>query len=258
VSARAARARGKTGRLLEAAGLFPFAEAVLGPLMVQLDLRRLRSFYGSLVRPGDLVFDIGANVGRHSLVFLELGARIVAVEPQQGCIERLERALAGKQAVVESLAVGDRPGRASLFLNSLSHERATLCAEHVATGRFSRGWEGAEEVEVTTLDLLISRHGVPDLCKIDVEALEPKVLGGLTVPIAMIVFEFHEGLPGTGECLQLLRALGPYEFNYRVGRSGRLSADRWLTSAGVYDHMVETPNLFGDVVARLRSSPAGS
>ena len=38
--------------------------------------------YGQFVRPGDLVFDIGAHVGDRVASFRRLGARVVAVEPQ--------------------------------------------------------------------------------------------------------------------------------------------------------------------------------
>ena len=42
----------------------------------------LRRFYGSIVKPGDLVFDIGAHVGSRSSTLLSLGTNVVAVEPQ--------------------------------------------------------------------------------------------------------------------------------------------------------------------------------
>src|SRR5438270_13965693 len=56
------------------------------------DSRRIRArddearFYRSLLngfRPGNLIFDIGANAGEKTDVFLRLGARVVAVEPDQ-------------------------------------------------------------------------------------------------------------------------------------------------------------------------------
>jgi hypothetical protein len=51
---------------------------------------RLR-FYGAFVSAGDLVFDVGAHVGNRTAVFLELGARVVAVEPQAQCVAELQR-----------------------------------------------------------------------------------------------------------------------------------------------------------------------
>src|SRR5689334_4646326 len=48
------------------------------------DDERLR-FYRQFVGPGDLVFDVGANVGHVTKVFLRAGARVVAIEPQSIC-----------------------------------------------------------------------------------------------------------------------------------------------------------------------------
>src|SRR5580700_6588617 len=43
-------------------------------------------FYGRLLtgfRHGDLIFDVGANEGLKTDIFLRLGARVVAIEPDQ-------------------------------------------------------------------------------------------------------------------------------------------------------------------------------
>jgi hypothetical protein len=36
-------------------------------------------------REGDLIFDVGANHGGQADIFLRLGARVVAVEPDESC-----------------------------------------------------------------------------------------------------------------------------------------------------------------------------
>ena len=43
--------------------------------------------YGNFVRPGDLVFDVGAHVGDRVASFRRLGARVIAVEPQEAMVE---------------------------------------------------------------------------------------------------------------------------------------------------------------------------
>lgn len=49
----------------------------------------LRSFYAQFISPGDLVFDIGANVGSYTEMFLRLGAKVVAAEPNRECALRV-------------------------------------------------------------------------------------------------------------------------------------------------------------------------
>ena len=56
--------------------------------------RRLRALYGQFVRPGDLVFDIGAHLGNRTRAFAALGCRVVAVEPQPH-VARMLRTLVG-------------------------------------------------------------------------------------------------------------------------------------------------------------------
>src|SRR5262245_14387061 len=89
----------------------------------------MRGFYAGLMQPGELCFDVGANIGNRVKVFLRCGARVVAVEPQRRCARILRRAFRRAPAftLVEK-AVGAEPGRAEIrlgdadILSSLSPE----------------------------------------------------------------------------------------------------------------------------------------
>src|SRR5437763_1165313 len=48
-----------------------------------------RSLYRQFVTRGDLCFDVGANIGDRTRAFLDLGARVVAIDPQPSCVRRL-------------------------------------------------------------------------------------------------------------------------------------------------------------------------
>ena len=50
--------------------------------------RRWTQLYARFVKPGDLVFDIGAHVGDRVAAFRRLGARVVALEPQPALARR--------------------------------------------------------------------------------------------------------------------------------------------------------------------------
>jgi hypothetical protein len=65
----------------------------------------------------------------------------------------------------------------------------------------------------------------------------------------VVVFEFHEGLRGTRECIDLLTALGEYRFNFRVSRSPRLALPELVEAASVLEAI--DPRMYGDMVARL-------
>jgi hypothetical protein len=45
-------------------------------------LGNMTSFYQQFLQPGDLCFDVGANMGNRVEAFLKIGANVVVVEPQ--------------------------------------------------------------------------------------------------------------------------------------------------------------------------------
>lgn len=172
-------------------------------------------FYAQFVGTGDLVFDVGANVGNRTKAFLRLGCKVVAFEPQASCADTL-RALYGRNSsftLVEE-ALGSQPGRSVMKIGSES-ALSTLSdewVEHVsATGRFkAHVWTQTQDVVVTTLDQAVSRHGVPRFIKIDVEGFELEVLAGLSTPASYVSIEFAaEALPSTLKCLDRLESLAP-------------------------------------------------
>src|SRR5439155_7684012 len=85
-SARTALRRSPAGRWLERRRQLEAARAWTGAD------EAMRGFYSAFVGPNDLVFDVGANVGNRTKVFLRLGSRVVAVEPQPACVSLLAEA----------------------------------------------------------------------------------------------------------------------------------------------------------------------
>jgi Methyltransferase FkbM domain len=111
------------------------------------------------------------------------------------------------------------------------------------------------EVDVTTLDALIARHGEPAFVKIDVEGFEPDVVSGLSVPVAALSFEYQAQAPGIAEnTLQALERLGRYDF--AVARAdGPLGPwiDAEAALRAVTKHAEADPEGYGDIYARNAS-----
>ena len=124
-------------------------------------------------------------------------------------------------------AAGAAPGRIEFLVNRANPTVSTAAADFVAAAGGAAGWEGQVwdsriEVEVTTLDALIVRHGEPRFVKIDVEGFEPEVLRGLSTPIPALSFEFTTIQRAAAEtCIDLLATLGPYRFDAALGESQR-------------------------------------
>ncbi|HTJ63733.1 MAG TPA: FkbM family methyltransferase [Alphaproteobacteria bacterium] len=130
--------------------------------------------FRQIVRPGDVVADIGANIGSHTLLFSELvgpGGHVLAFEPQRKIFHMLCANLAlnaiANVATYQN-GVGREPG--TLMVSSPGPE------EMVNFGGVSLGEQGNEAVGIVTLDGLgLERL---DFVKIDVEGMEESVIRG--------------------------------------------------------------------------------
>lgn len=219
--------------------------------------RQLRAFYAQFIGPGDLCFDIGAHVGSRIDVWLGLGARVVALEPQPLCLDWLRRRYRDRAGVILlDRAVGAAPGRQSLLVSTRNPTVSSLSAEWVdevgrTPGFAGVSWDHAVDVEVTTLDALIAAHGLPVFCKIDVEGYEYEVLRGLNRPLPALSFEYLVALPETAlHCIERLTELGDYHYNWSRGERQQLQEPDWLTPDAMRRRLETLQTGSGDVYAR--------
>jgi len=208
--------------------------------------RRSRAFYGQFIGPGDLAFDIGAHLGDRVQAWLDLGARVVAVEPQPHLASVLRRLYDGNPAVtIVPAAVGAASGHAELLINQRNPALSTLSPDWAATvarsPRFpGERWDDRVTVPVVTLDSLIGTHGVPRFCKIDVEGFEEAVLAGLSQPLPCLSFEFiPETLDRALACLRRLDDLGDWSYNVALGEARHLLFAEWLTQSAILDWLAD-------------------
>ncbi|MBT8489353.1 MAG: FkbM family methyltransferase [Gemmatimonadetes bacterium] len=198
--------------------------------------KALRQLYAPFIVPGELVFDVGAHVGDRTAAFADLGARVVALEPNPALLPWLRR-FAGRRRDVTIVdeAVGAEEGRARLALSEATPTLSTMASEWreriVRDNPTFRGarWDRSVEVVVTTLDHLIGRFGEPSFCKIDVEGHEAAVLEGLSRPLAAVSFEFVAGTTDVAvACVRRLEALGDYDFNVVAGEGRDFVHEEWM------------------------------
>jgi FkbM family methyltransferase len=168
-----------------------------------------------LVKPGDRVVDVGANIGYFTLLLARLvgpAGQVFAFEPDARAFKLLRRNVEAngyKNVVLVNKAVGRQPGQARLYLNHANRGDNRL----MPTG----DWLSVE-VEMTTLDAAV--EGNVGFIKIDVQGYEEEVLAGagrlLALPsVALAVEVWPEGLHQAGASLDgLLGTLADFTLFY--------------------------------------------
>lgn len=237
-------------------------------LMHAFNRKKLLLFYSRFIKKDDLCFDIGANFGRRTEIFLKLGARVVAVEPQEECMKELQKKYGNNERVVlVKKAISDSDGEEELMISD-SHTLSSMSKEwidsvkssdmfFVATQAFS--WQKTAKVQVTTLDKLVKEYGEPAFCKIDVEGYEYKVLKSLSEPIKAVSFEFtptQEFILSAITIVEHLASLGEIKFNYTIGESISMVLNKWVGPdeiSGILSSFSKKTAISGDIYGRFVS-----
>jgi len=212
-----------------------------------IDDRRCElEFYRGLLggfREGDLIFDVGANLGYKTQIFLRMGARVVAVEPDESCQKILrqkflEHRLRSRPLVIVGKAVSDTNSTVTMWIdapgsaiNTLSQKWAEALKGDDERFGHHLGFESSKNVETVSMEQLIAEHGLPFFVKIDVEGYELSVLQGMKQPVAYLSFEVNlpEFKPEGLECVRVLgRLTQSGEFNYTPDCRRGLQLKRWV------------------------------
>jgi FkbM family methyltransferase len=218
-----------------------------------------RAFFRPFVNEGDLVFDLGANRGLRSELFLELGARVVAVEPIPLLAALIERRYQNPKLAVESCAVGPAPGTATLHIGA-DDLHSTISDRWIQTvhedPNLPERWSSKIEVPVRTLNDLVDVHGVPAFVKMDIEGYEAEALAGLDHAPRGLSFEFQcPDLPAAQRCFDRLAELGSYRYRMAGGETFEFTGGDWTDSATLMQWLEalreRDPNTHGDVYAVL-------
>jgi FkbM family methyltransferase len=175
-------------------------------------------------------------------IFLELGAEVVAIEPQDECVQFLKQVFRKNRHLnIVKTALGEYEGEAEIMISD-SHTLSSMSPEWIRavreSGRFSEYlWEEKQKIQLTTLDRLIKKYGQPDFVKIDVEGSEYQVIRGLSKSVSL-------------NCIDYLMRLSEIKLNYSLGESMQFSLETWIVPEEMKEllsNLSGEHNLFGDV-----------
>jgi len=163
------------------------------------------------VRPGSVVYDVGANAGFFTLLSSKLAGpsgAVYAFEPMERNLRYIREHLRlnrTENVHVVSMAVSDRIGPVRF-----------AAAHNPAMGGLAAG--GEIEVQSTTLDELASTIALPSFIKMDIEGAEHAALSGAVELLRSahpVVLLSEHGWEQHERCSELLKSLG-YELRLLV------------------------------------------
>lgn len=147
------------------------------------------SMISGYLKPNTVFYDIGANIGIHSIVASEKvrpNGVVVAFEPDERNLKLLRLNLeenSAKNVIVFDTALSDRDGVSTLALDNKNWGKSSLSPANVTPGALER------TVRTTTrrLDRVIEENGLPlpDVMKIDIEGAEGLLVRGASNLLSM-------------------------------------------------------------------------
>jgi FkbM family methyltransferase len=191
-----------------------------------------------VVRPGDVAFDVGANIGLHAVWLSRLvgpAGRLCVFEPNSDLLPQLGRTTAGLgNATLCPYGLSDRAQKAELFVPE-DNSMASL-ADWTKGGGGQAGETRTVSCEVRIMDELVEAGDLPrpDFIKCDVEGAELMVFRGgrrtLDRTDAPVILFEANALTARGFGLEVNQAkdflagmpLARYLF-FEVGEGGRLT-----------------------------------
>jgi FkbM family methyltransferase len=201
---------------------------------------------------------VGANIGNRVQPLLNIGARIVAVEPQKKCHELLKFRF-GRSIEIVTQGLGERE-EVRDFYEASEHIISSFSTEWIEAVRKTRfqkySWSEPVKIQMTTLDKLVSIHGIPKFIKIDVEGFELEVLKGLTHAVRLISFEYTvpEQTSKAIACIEQIETHSPGAVcNYSIGESMEFAMKEWMPASDFRAFLltdVFSETSFGDIYVR--------
>jgi FkbM family methyltransferase len=170
----------------------------------------------------NLAFDIGANVGDATEFLLRDYTSVVSFEPNPQLVEKLKARFQHTDRVtVASYAISNKDSE-EVFNISSNHTISTLNDNWRLNGRFSNKFDLQSQIKVQTLTLknIISKYGVPDYVKIDVEGHEFEVISTLDIVLPDTIFAFEwteEGEDSIKKIIEHVSKIGYKKFTFQDG-----------------------------------------
>lgn len=154
-------------------------------------LKKEFDFYQSFLIKNNLIFDIGANLGDKSHIFLKFTDKIILYEPEEDLFERLKfRFRKNNKVILNNLLISDLIG--DVVFNSVVGDEAYSSIINNYKDNFDHLKNKTVIKKLkksSTLNFEINKYGIPYYVKIDCEGAENLIIKNLKYNIDVLSFE---------------------------------------------------------------------
>jgi len=232
------------------------------------NLRRLK-LYSKFIQKEDLCFNVGAYTGDEARNMLNLGAKVINIEPLDFCVnymkKRFKEEIKEEKVILLKNAVGSNYGKKQINLCNIP-AFSSINEDYIKLGNKTRlecsnlNIDKKEEVEVITLNYLCEKYGIPKFVKIIVETYEYEVLKNLRykIPIISIVIYLDVGkkfIKIAEDCIKKISSLGKYEFNITLQEQNIFVFKKWKTKKEMirFIYSLDKELIWGSIYMRLKN-----
>lgn len=144
------------------------------------------------MKPGEVLYDIGANIGQYTIFAAKQGVKVHAFEPEAQNFSLLTRNISinkftKEQVIAWPLALSDKPSIDVINLSTCSpggscHSYGESLDYHGKPKDFPY-YHGSV---ATTIDIFAAKYGAPDFIKCDVDGFEHLVIKGASTTLSSV------------------------------------------------------------------------
>lgn len=149
-------------------------------------------FHKKFLNSEKLIFDLGANRGDKTHIFLKFSKKVVAYEPEKKMNQILHNRFRNSNLVIKKKLVSNNLRKIKFFVVKNNEAYSTIKKKSLNIfNHLNKNNIESELLKPTTLNFEILKYGVPDYIKIDCEGSESKILKNLKYKVKIISFELN-------------------------------------------------------------------
>tara|TARA_A100001015_G_scaffold314803_1_gene425089 strand:- start:613 stop:1350 length:738 start_codon:yes stop_codon:yes gene_type:complete len=149
-------------------------------------------FHKKFLDKESMIFDLGANLGDKTHIFLKFSKKVICYEPENKMFNILSHRFKTKRVVVNKKIISNKEKNLKFLIPkdneaySTINEKSLKQFKHISKNKIS-----SQIKKSTTINKEITKFGKPNYIKIDCEGAEKKILENLNFKIKIISFELN-------------------------------------------------------------------